>query len=100
MQQGEHARRRRRFGAGSALIAGIAASALCLPAAPALAATGPVSPTPVAQTPTLAPTGTTETVRQVAECGGNMYAVGSFTSISGSNGGPFTRNNVFSFSET
>jgi hypothetical protein len=99
MQQGEHARRRRSLGAGSLLIAGIAASALCLPAAPALAATGPVSPTPVAGTPALVPTGTTETIRQVAECGGTMYAVGTFTSISGSKG-TFTRNNIFSFSET
>src|SRR5215831_16567679 len=99
MQQGEHAHRRRRLAVGSVLIAGIAASALCLPAAPALAATGPVSPTPVAGTPTLAATGTTETIRQVADCGGTMYAVGSFTSINGSNG-TFTRNNIFSFSET
>ena len=99
MQQGEHAHRRRRLGASSVLIAGIAASALCLPAAPALAATGPVSPTPVAGTPTLVATGTTETIRQVADCGGVMYAVGTFTSISGSNG-TFTRNNIFSFSDT
>src|SRR5215472_2818310 len=99
MQQGEHAHRRRRLAAGSVLIAGIAASALCLPAAPALAATGPVSPTPVAGTPTLAATGTTETIRQVADCGGTMYAVGSFTSINGSNG-TFARSNIFSFSET
>src|SRR5215831_5577950 len=99
MQQGEHAHRRRRLAVGSVLIAGIAASALCLPAAPALAATGPVSPTPVAGTPTLAATGTTETIRQVADCGGIMYAVGSFTSINGSNG-TFARSNIFSFSET
>ncbi len=99
MQQEEHAHRRRRLGASSVLIAGIAASALCLPAAPALAATGPVSPTPVAGTPTLVATGTTETIRQVADCGGTMYAVGTFTSISGSNG-TFTRNNIFSFSDT
>ena len=80
MQQGEHAHRRRKLGVRSALIAATAAAALCLPAAPALAQTGPVSPTPVAGTPTLVATGTiTETIRQVADCGGIMYAVGSFT---------------------
>ena len=99
MQQGRHGHRRRRLGVGSALIAGIAASALSLPAAPALAATGPVSPAPVAGTPVLVPNGTTEEIRQIADCGGTMYAVGTFTSISGTNGS-FTRNNIFSFSDT
>jgi hypothetical protein len=99
MQQGKHAHRRRRLGVGSALIAGIAASALCLPAAPALAQTGPVSPTPVAGTPTLVPNGTTEEIRQIADCGGTMYAVGTFTTI-GQGGTTFTRNNIFSFSDT
>src|SRR6266702_2119857 len=98
MQQGRHGHRRRRLGVGSALIAGIAASALSLPAAPALAATGPVSPAPVAGTPVLVPNGTTEEIRQIADCGGTMYAVGTFTSISGTNGS-FTRNNIFSFSD-
>ena len=45
------------------------------------------------------PNGTTEEIRQIADCGGTMYAVGTFTSISGSNGS-FTRNNIFSFSDT
>ena len=104
MRQEKHARRRRKLGIGGVLIAGITAGVLCLPAAPALAATGPVSPTPVAGTPTLVATGTiTETIRQVADCGGTMYAVGSFTMISGFNGSStqtFTRNNIFSFSDT
>jgi hypothetical protein len=99
MLQGDHADRRRRFGVRSALIAASAVGALCLPAAPASAATGPVSPTPVAGTPVLVPNGTTEEIRQIADCGGTMYAVGTFTSISGSNGS-FTRNNIFSFSDT
>jgi len=101
--QKDHAHRRRRLSVGGALTAGIAAGALCLPAAPAVAATGPVSPTPVAGTPVLAPNGTTETIRQVADCGGTMFAVGSFTSIRGWNGSStttVTRNNVFSFSDT
>jgi hypothetical protein len=63
-----------------------------------------VSPTPVAGTPVLAPTGTiTETIRQVADCGGFMYAVGSFTQISGWNGTSIqtvTRNNIFRFQDT
>ena len=99
MLQGAHARRRRKLGMRSALIAATATAALCLPAAPAMAQTGTVSPTPVAGTPTLVPNGTTEEIRQIADCGGTMYAVGTFTSISGSNG-PFTRNNIFSFSDT
>jgi hypothetical protein len=99
MLQGEHAHRRRKLGARSALIAATATAALCLPAAPALAQTGPVSPTPVAGTPTLVPNGTTEEIRQIADCGGIMYAVGTFTSISGSNGS-FTRNNAFAFNDT
>ena len=104
MRQGRHAHRRRRLGLslGGALTAGIAAGALCLPAPPALAATGPVSPTPVGGTPVLAPNGTTETIRQVADCNGTMYAVGSFTSITGWNGSArttVTRDNIFSFSE-
>ena len=104
MRQENHARRRRKLGVGGVLIAGIAAGILCLPATPALAATSPVSPTPVAGTPTLVSTGTiTETIRQLADCGGTMYAVGSFTEISGNNGGStqtFSRTNIFSFSDT
>jgi hypothetical protein len=65
----------------------------------AAAASGPVSPNPDAGTPALAKTGATEQIRQLVACGGTMYAVGSFTSISGSNG-KFTRNNIFSFSES
>jgi hypothetical protein len=99
MYQGQHGHRRRRLAAAGALSAGIVVTALCLPSAPASAATGPVSPTPVSGTPVLVPNGTTETIRQVADCGGTMYAVGSFTSIKGSNGS-FTRNNAFSFSDS
>ena len=91
-------------GARAALIAGIAAVACCLPASasavsasPALA--GAVSPTPVNGTPTLVDTGTTEQVRQLVQCGGTMFAVGTFTEIKqGST--TYTRNNAFSFSAT
>ncbi len=77
MLQGDHAQRRRKLGVRSALIAASTVGALCLPAAPAMAQTGPVSPTPVAGTPTLVPNGTTEEIRQIADCGGTMYAVGT-----------------------
>ena len=60
---------------------------------------GPVSGTPVAGTPALNTTGTTEQIRQLVQCGGTMYAVGTFTSIlKGST--TYTRNNIFSFSAT
>jgi hypothetical protein len=62
------------------------------------APTGPASPNPVTGTPALAPTGTTEQIRQVVACNGVMYAVGSFTEIS-QGGQTFARNNVFSFSQ-
>jgi hypothetical protein len=100
--QEDHARRRK-LGVRSALIAAGAAGAFCLPVVSAVAQTGPVSPTPVAGTPTLVDTGTTEQIRQLVDCGGTMYAVGTFTQISGWNGTStqtFTRNNAFSFSDT
>jgi hypothetical protein len=103
MLQGKHAHRRRGLGVGSVVIAGIATGALCLPTAPALAQTGPVSPIPVAGTPTLVATGATEQIVQIADCGGTMYAVGTFTQIIGFNGSTtqtFTRNNIFKFSDT
>jgi hypothetical protein len=57
---------------------------------------GPVSPAPAAGTPALAPSGTTEQVRQLVQCGGTIYAVGSFTQIS-QGGVTYRRDNVFSF---
>jgi len=68
-------------------------------AIPAQAATGPVSSTPASGTPQLNTTGTTEQVRQLAQCGGTMYAVGSFTSIKRFST-VYARNNAFSFSAT
>ncbi len=70
-------------------------------AAPATAVVGgPVSTRPVTWTPHF-PTSTAqiEQVRQLAECGATMYAVGTFTTIQRS-GASFTRNNAFSFSAT
>jgi hypothetical protein len=77
--------------------AGVVVTALSVPQMPALAQTGKVSPNPEAGTPTLVDTGTTETIRQLAPCGGTMYAVGTFTEISGHNGTTtqtFSRSNV------
>jgi hypothetical protein len=51
-------------------------------AAPAAAlqsvVTGHVSPIPARGTPQLAPAGGTGQIRQIVECGGTMYAVGTF----------------------
>jgi hypothetical protein len=57
-----------------------------------------VAPTAVQGTPELAGKAL-EHVRQLAQCGGTMYAVGNFTSIS-QDGTSHTRNNIFSFSAT
>src|SRR3979411_2257646 len=71
----------------------VAAATMALPAR---AATGPVSSTPAVGTPQLATTGSTEQVRQLAQCGGTMYAVGPFTSIQRYSTTD-TRNSAFSF---
>ncbi len=87
-----------RRGSAGLVVGTVAATVLGL-AAPALAAAGPVSTHPASGTPQLAPTGSTEQVRQLVQCGGIMYAVGSFTSIKqGST--TFSRHNAFSFSAT
>ncbi|HEY3734164.1 MAG TPA: hypothetical protein VGL63_09635 [Streptosporangiaceae bacterium] len=77
----------------------LSASGIAVTATAAQASTGPVSATPVSGTPQLAPTGSTEQITQLVQCGGTMYAVGSFTSIS-QGGTTYTRNNAFSFSAT
>src|SRR5580704_15697840 len=82
-----------------ACLASAAVLAFAWSAAPAQAATGPVSSTPAAGTPQLANTGATEQVRQLAQCGGTMYAVGTFSSIQRYST-TYARNNAFSFSAT
>jgi hypothetical protein len=77
----------------------LGAFAAGVPATAAQASTGPVSTTPASGTPELAPTGSTEQIRQIVQCGNTMYAVGKFTSIS-QGGSTFSRNNVFSFGAT
>jgi hypothetical protein len=81
------------------VVGAAALAASLIYAGPASAATGPVSATPASGTPQLANTGTTQQVRQLAQCGGTMYAVGTFNTITW-NGTTYTRNNVFSFSAT
>jgi hypothetical protein len=80
--------------------------AFAIPAA-ALAGTGGepppagvVSPTPPTNLPHLpASTSQVEQVRQLVQCGGTMYAVGTFTTIR-RNSATYTRDNIFSFSAT
>src|SRR5690348_7387433 len=55
--------------------------------------------TPAVGTPQLAPTGTTEQVRHLVQCGKLMYAVGSFTAIR-RHDITFKRHNIFSFQAT
>jgi hypothetical protein len=79
------------------------AAALCLAGSAAAgtaaeATTGPVSATP-ANTPQLNTTGAVEQVRQLVQCGGTMYAVGTFTSVK-HNSTVTAVNNAFSFSAT
>jgi hypothetical protein len=101
---------RKPYGLRYAVMAGIAAAGCCalqLPAAATAASasaqeaalSGVVSPTPATGTPKLATTSTTETVRQLVQCGGTMYAVGSFTEIQRYTI-TYPRNNIFSFSAT
>jgi hypothetical protein len=59
--------------------------------------TGGVSPTAASGTPELTTPGPQETVHQLVQCGGTMYAAGNFTSITQA-GIKYTRDNVFSFS--
>ena len=104
MQHRVRVQRRGRTGARRTLAAGATAGICCLSLSvmagtPALAQTGPVSPTPVAGTPTLALTGTTEQIRQLVDCGGTMFAVGTFSAIDW-NGTTYPRTNVFSFADT
>ncbi len=83
------------------MVAGVCALGVAGVAGPAMASLppGPASPTPASQTPALYPNGSLEQVRQLVQCGGTMYAVGSFTSIK-RNTTIYTRNNIFSFSAT
>jgi hypothetical protein len=84
-------------GIGVVASAAMAMAVAALPATPAAAAAGPVSNSPASGTPQLANTGTTQTVRQLVQCGDIMYAVGNFVTINRFTT-TYTRNNIFSFS--
>jgi hypothetical protein len=85
-----------------ALLASAASAALVLlgltPAGATGAPNGPVTAVP-ANTPQLNTTGAVEQVRQLVQCGGTMYAVGTFTSVK-HNSTVTAVNNAFSFSAT
>jgi len=90
-----------RLWGGSATTA-VALAAGMLGAVPSTAAaitSAPVSAVPQTQTPHLISNGPLAQIRQLVQCGGTMYAVGSFTQIK-RNSTVFTRDNVFSFSAT
>jgi hypothetical protein len=83
--------------AATALVVGLMGAAA--PSMAATAATGPVSATPPTSTPHLVATAPAENIRQLVQCGGTMYAVGTFTQLK-RNSTMYTRHNVFSFSAT
>lgn len=74
------------------------ASPTASPAGPAGPA-GPVSPVPASGTPELRPVEGFQQVRELKQCGGKMYAVGSFHAVI-SGGVTYARHNIFSFSAT
>jgi hypothetical protein len=83
-----------------AAAAALGFAGLIAPSLPAYAQTGPVSAQPATNTPHFpASTSQTEEIRQLVQCGGTMYAVGSFTSIMRESS-TYTRDNIFSFSAT
>ena len=76
-----------------------AAPSMAASGQPAASPVGEVSPTPASGTPALVGDGSVDIVRQLVQCGGTMYAVGTFTTIKkGST--TYTRDNTFSFSAT
>ncbi|HEX6932609.1 MAG TPA: hypothetical protein VF162_10735 [Streptosporangiaceae bacterium] len=93
---------------GACLLAGSAAIMLAIPAQASVAAhakpdvstPGRVHGIPAKGTPHFpAKTARIEQVRQLAECGGIMYAVGSFSTVL-QNGRTYIRHNAFSFRAT
>jgi hypothetical protein len=81
-----------------ALVAGGVAAAVAAFSAVSAASAATVQSAAASYTPYLA--SADSTVRQIAQCGSTMYAVGTFTSIGAPGKANVTRNNVFSFSAT
>ncbi|MEP7025921.1 MAG: hypothetical protein ABJB47_19415, partial [Actinomycetota bacterium] len=95
-----------RMHGGLVLIAGAGVAGLLGLGAPATAAPVAVAParvpstTPASGTPAFpAVTSRVEQVRQLVQCGGTMYAAGSFSTVDGG-GRSLRRGNAFSFSAT
>lgn len=89
----------------AAAISTVALTCLSPTAADAASPPGPAGTTPANYTPSIADVstdGSTETVRQLVECGTTMYAVGKFATIKAVQPAITTvpRNNAFSFSAT
>ena len=68
-------------------------------AAVLVAATATVSATPVASTPNLNNVGSTPETYMIRQCGTQMWAVGTFTSIGSPGHTAVTRNNIFAFDQ-
>ena len=82
----------------AALVTGV--GGLAAPAVGASASTiGPAATTPASGTPYLAITKTQQTIKQLVECGGTIYAVGRLWSVY-QNGTKYSRDDLFSFSAT
>ena len=93
------------------MLAGPAAAAPLAAAVTATASScsqppGAVSCTPAPGTPALTSGGTVQQIRQIVQCGSMMYAVGSFTTLTGYDASTrnadatFHRSNAFSFAAT
>jgi hypothetical protein len=82
-------------------VAGLSVVGMAAPSFAASPPAGAVSPTPPGDTPHLITTddNPVEQIRQLVQCGGTMYAVGTFSTIKRESAS-YTRNNIFSFSAT
>ena len=82
-------------------MAGLSVVGMAAPSFAASPPAGAVSPTPPGDTPHLITTddNPVEQIRQLVQCGGTMYAVGTFSTIKRESAS-YTRNNIFSFSAT
>jgi hypothetical protein len=83
---------------GRALIVASAALVVLGPASMAAAATPSVSASPATYMPYV--TSTNSTVRQIAQCGNTMFAVGDFTAVGATNKPTLTRHSAFSWDAT
>jgi hypothetical protein len=83
---------------GGAVLAAAAAMLILTPLTTASATSTTVSATPAANMPYV--TSADSSVRQIVQCGGTMYAVGSFSTVGAAGKPTLTRHNAFSFNAT